>query len=232
MIESLKCKTEESEDPAAELSEEETDAIKENLDPTSPTKDATAERFEKNDMKESANGEPRQTRKQMKVAKDGEKNKTPTEKPGGPDTDTETKQVQSGVPENGIKNLSRVQIPARGKPKGTSKRMKVDKDDEPTSATDDTAADMYLKNDMEALQNIPANGNPKKTSKQMKVDKDGETKETLTEKPDGPDADTETKQVQSGVPEWQKKLASEGQCLSERVVWSTDKKHRNSSTNK
>ncbi|KAJ0105303.1 hypothetical protein Patl1_19707 [Pistacia atlantica] len=86
--------------------------------------------------------------------------------------------------------------------KRTSKRMKIDKDGEKneiyTEKPDDTAEEMSEKNDLkEDLQSTPA----KRTSKRMKVDKDGEKNKISTEKPDVPDADTVTKEVQSGVPD-------------------------------
>lgn len=207
VIESLKRKTEESGDPAAELSEEDTDEMEEKPDPTSATNDTAAEMSEKNDMKEDlqsppANAKPKQGGKRMKVDKDGEKKRILTENPDVPDADTEIEQIQSGVPENGkdlsndndslVKQSSGVRSPANVKPKRTSKWMKVDKDGDPTCATNDTAAQMSGKNDMrEDLQNPTANDKPKRSSKRMKVDRDSEENKTSTDSPDDPDADTE-----------------------------------------
>ncbi|KAJ0047793.1 hypothetical protein Pint_16981 [Pistacia integerrima] len=214
VIESLKRKTDENEDPAAELSEEETDAMEGNLDPTSATNDTAAKMSEKSDMEEDLQNTPakrtskqmkidkdgekneiytekpddtaeemsenndlkedlqstpaKRTSKRMKVDKDGEKNKISTEKPDVPDADTVTKEVQSGVPDNGHKHLS---------------------NDAGSSVKESSGAQ------------TPANGKPKRISKRMKVDKDGEKNKTSTEKPDGPDGDTESKEVQSRVPE-------------------------------
>ncbi|KAH9763629.1 E3 ubiquitin-protein ligase ORTHRUS 2 [Citrus sinensis] len=112
VIESLKHKTEENEDPPEELSDEEINGM-ENPNPTSGiTGTAATENFENADVKEDlqnspAKPKPKRASKRMKLDSGGsssfdgsneEENRISVEKPGCSNGDSKVKKVESGVP--------------------------------------------------------------------------------------------------------------------------------------
>lgn len=112
VIESLKRKTEENEDPPEELSDEEINGM-ENPDPTSGiTGTAATENSENADVKEDLQNSPakpklKRASKRMKLDSGGsssfdgsneEENRISVEKPGCSNGDSKVKKVESGVP--------------------------------------------------------------------------------------------------------------------------------------